>query len=379
MAGLVAAARARSVAFARERLQHLRTDLIIVAQAGLAAMLAWAVASRLVNNTESFFAPVVALGTVISSQTRRLGQTVQLVGGVVLGIAVGELFIVLIGTGFWQMGVSVVLAVAVAIVIKGGPTVMFQAGSSAVLIATFPPATDIEFPRMINAAVGAAVGLAVVIVFFPLHPLRAVRRAVSPTMTALADRLTGSAEALSARDSARAQSELDRFGEVEPQLIRLRDAVQQAREVVSLAPIRWSRRQAFGQYERTVDHLERAAHNCQPLIRRAVTLIEDNEPTPDHLPAAIRELGAAVRLLHHEFDSGRTPARTREMVLSAVRDAGEAYANGVGFSGSVVVAQVRTASTDLLRATGVEDAEANRMVRRAVGVKTIARTNLPPA
>jgi hypothetical protein len=39
----------------------------------------------------------------------------------------------------------------------------------------------------------------------------------------------------------------------------------------------------------------------------------------------------------------------------------------IGFSGGVVVAQVRSAATDLLRASGVDFAEAPRLVRRAAG------------
>jgi len=50
-----------------------------------------------------------------------------------------------------------------------------------------------------------------------------------------------------------------------------------------------------------------------------------------------------------------------------VTEAAKAYAEGVGFSGGVVVAQVRTTATDLLRATGVDFAEAPRLVRRAAG------------
>lgn len=367
-------------AFTRARLHHLMTDWVVVAQAGLAVTLAWTLSSRILHSTEPIFAPVVALGTVVSSQSRRLGQTVQLIAGVVLGIAVGELFIVFIGIGFWQVGLSVMLAVALAIVLKGGTTVMFQAGSSAVLIATAPPATDIEFPRVLNGAIGAAVGLAVVIVFLPLHPVRVVRRAMFPTIEGLADRLSGCAHALTSRDAARAQSELQWFTEVGPQFNRLHTTVEGAREVVSLAPIRWPRRQAFERYERAIGQLERAVDNCQSLVRRTVTLIDDAEPTPECLVTAVNHLSDAVRLLDRDFDQEQGAATgTREMALSAVRDAGEAYAEGVGFSGGVVVAQIRAASTDLLRAIGIEHDEANRMVRRAVGAKARARTNLPQA
>jgi uncharacterized membrane protein YgaE (UPF0421/DUF939 family) len=375
---LITTARTRGPGLGRERLRHLRTNLILLAQAGLAAGLAWLVATKILHTREPVFAPTIALGAVVSSQAQRLRRTAQLVGGVILGVAVGELFILFIGTGYWQVALSVVLAVGLAVSVKGGGTLMYQAGSTAILIAALPPGSHVEFPRLTNAAIGGLVGLTVVILFLPLNPLRAVRRAVSPALASLADRLAGSAHALAAKDAGRAQSELDQIQDMGPQLSRLHDAVEEAREVVSLAPIRWPRRQSFERYERAADHVEHAVRNCQPLIRRTVTLIQDNEPTPERLVAAVGHLGDAARLFHQEFDARQAPKKTQDMALCAVSEAGEAYAEGVGFSGSVVVAQVRTTSTDLLRAAGVGDKDANRMVRRAVGVKTRSRTNLPP-
>jgi uncharacterized membrane protein YgaE (UPF0421/DUF939 family) len=374
---LVAAVRTRGPGLGRERLRHLRANLIVLAQAGLAAGLAWIAATDLLHNREPVFAPTIALGAVVASQAQRLVRTIQLIGGVVLGVAVGEFFILLVGPGFWQIALSVMLAVGLAVAVKGGSSLMYQAGSTAILIAALPPSTNVEFPRLTNAATGGVIGLAVVILFLPLNPLRAVRRAVTPALASLADRLTGSADALAAKDAGRAQSELDRLGELGPQLGRLRDIVDEARELVSLAPIRRPRRPDFERYARAAEHVDHVVRNCQPLIRRTVTLIEDNEPAPERLVTAVCQLGTAVRLLGDEFAAKQTPARTRQATLNAVRDAGEAYAQGVGFSGGVVVAQVRTTSTDLLRATGVEFKDANRMVRRAVGVKTRAQTNLP--
>ena len=92
------------------------------------------------------------------------------------------------------------------------------------------------------------------------------------------------------------------------------------------------------------------------------------------LPAAIHLLGDAVELLRHEWAKGVEPIATRERALRAVTEAWRAYGEGVGFSGGVVVAQVRTTVSDLLRATGVEHAEAPRMVRRAVGWDGRARS-----
>ncbi|GAB3951903.1 hypothetical protein GCM10027614_54710 [Micromonospora vulcania] len=107
--------------------------------------------------------------------------------------------------------------------------------------------------------------------------------------------------------------------------------------------------------------------NTGTLIRRSVTLIEDDEPVPDPMPDAIRHLAESVRLLKHEFSVGEDPQKARERSLRAVSEAGRAYGAGVGFSGSVVIAQVRTTASDLLVASGIEQEEANRCIRDAFG------------
>jgi hypothetical protein len=43
------------------------------------------------------------------------------------------------------------------------------------------------------------------------------------------------------------------------------------------------------------------------------------------------------------------------------------YRAGLGFSGDVVVAQIRTMASDLLLASGVPRPEMERAIRRAVG------------
>ena len=103
------------------------------------------------------------------------------------------------------------------------------------------------------------------------------------------------------------------------------------------------------------------------LIRRVLTALGDGEPVPPVLPGSIKLLGDAVDLLRQEWAKGAEPVATRERALRAAAESGQAYDEGVGFSGGVVVAQVRTTVTDLLRATGIEYAEAPRLVRRAVG------------
>ena len=123
------------------------------------------------------------------------------------------------------------------------------------------------------------------------------------------------------------------------------------------------------------------------MSRRADTALGDDEPIPAVLAVSVGLLGDAVDLLRQEWARGVEPVAARERALRAAAECGQAYEEGVGFSGGVIVAQVRTAATDILRASGVDYAEAPRLVRRAVGRphsgrrRTTSRTGLshPPA
>ncbi|MCW3816369.1 hypothetical protein ONA91_18145 [Micromonospora sp. DR5-3] len=243
---------------------------------------------------------------------------------------------------------------------------MTQAGGTAVLIATLTPATpDLELPRTINALVGGLVGMFVVLVLAPLNPLRTVRRVADPTLDLFARQITASAEALACGDAPRAEEVLDRMRDAESELDRLDEAISAAHEVVRLSPVRWRRRRTLDAYRRGAEHMDRAFRNSRALVRRIGTTLRSREPVPPDLPAAVERFGEAIRLLHREFLDAREPVQARERVLAAVRHAGAACRQDIGFSGTIVVSQLRTAANDLLRATGVPQDEARRLVRRA--------------
>ena len=86
------------------------------------------------------------------------------------------------------------------------------------------------------------------------------------------------------------------------------------------------------------------------------------------MPDAVQDLAESVRLLLQEFGAGKPePQQAREQALRAVASAGRAYAEGVGLSGSVVIAQVRTTASEVIRATGLNQEQANQLIRQAFG------------
>ncbi|PSK65496.1 hypothetical protein B0E53_02553 [Micromonospora sp. MH33] len=160
--------------------------------------------------------------------------------------------------------------------------------------------------------------------------------------------------ALSGRHAEAARRARDRLRQNKDELQALSEAVEGAREATTLSPLHWHRRRSpLNQYARAAEPIDRSMRNSGTLIRRSVTLIEDDEHVPSAMPRAVRALAEAVRALRHEFAAGTEPQAAREQALRAVCEAGQASRDGVGFFGSVVVAQLRTTVSDLLATSGL--------------------------
>ncbi|MFI6760159.1 aromatic acid exporter family protein [Micromonospora sp. NPDC050417] len=357
----------------RDRVRQIEINLMIAVQAGVAAALSWGIAHEVLNTPQPVFAPAAAVGTIASSTGQRLHRTVALIAGVAVGIGVGDGLMLIAGRGPWQLGVIVTLAVIGAILISGRGVLLAQAGGTAVLIAALSPTVgELEYPRFVDALIGGGVGLVVVLLLLPFNPRRIVQRAASYPIEELARQLSLTAQAMRARDPAAIGRAVDGFGAIESDLVNLKAAVEGAKEVVQFAPARWHRRQTLALFTQGAEHMDNAVWSSRGLARRAVSLVADGEPLPDCLPVAVDRLADAVRLLHDEFRHGRVPDEARRRVLRAVHDASQGYDHGVALSGAAVVAQVRSAATDLLQATGVDREDANKLVREA------ARTTATP-
>ncbi|GAA0384879.1 aromatic acid exporter family protein [Micromonospora gifhornensis] len=369
MSGRAARLRARAAGAARERWQRLRALAVVVVQTSVAAAVSWAVASRAIGNPEPVFAPISAVITLGISTGQRYRRAVELVFGVALGIAVGDGLIWFIGTGGWQIGVAVALAMGAAVVAGGTAAVVGQSAASAVLIATLTPPTEgIYFSRVVDALIGGVVALVVMAVLLPVNPLTVVSRVAKPALGVLIDGLCGAARGLREQDDGPAHDALVLLSEGEDKLGAFHEILPEGQEAATMAPLRWHARNALRQYLDAAEYIERSIRNARVLARRTVTLLRDGEPSPPQLAESVAALAEAAKVIRRDLRRGRAPQEAVDLLCGAVREASAAYRQGVGFSGSVVVAQVRAIATDLLGTTGLTHDEADREVRRAGGL-----------
>jgi uncharacterized membrane protein YgaE (UPF0421/DUF939 family) len=347
-----------------QRLDDLRAVAINLFLAAAAATLAWLVAKEFFNDRSAFFAPVAAILTLGLTVGQRGRRAVEIAAGVTLGIGIADLLVLLLGSGTWQLGVIVLLAMSAAVLAGGGVLFVNQAAVSAVLVVTLSAQNGFNGTRVLDAFIGAGIAL-LANALIPSNPMRMVRAEADPLLRGLAEALSKTADALEGHDIDLARDALARARGLDPQLAALRDALVAGRETTMLAPSRRQERAALDPYGRAVEQIDHAVRNSRVLARRVISAIEQDDRVPESAIIAIRALaGAAPSLSSYLSDPGSVEEVER-VVLDAAASATAALEVTGNLSANVIVGQVRAISVDLLGALGVEGEEAREAVRQA--------------
>lgn len=353
--------RAEAAARSRAGLERRRESLLVSARpilhTAVAASLAWLAATELLGHSQPFFAPVAAVITLGLSLGQRRRRALEVAFGVAVGILVADLLVFVIGTGTWQVGVVTALAMSAALLLGGGSLLVSQAATSAVLVSTLqPPHDGISLARFLDALTGGAVGLAVATLLLPVDPVHLVRRAVQPLLEQLAAALELAADAVDRRDP-----ELAELAQVEARAIALarpREALAAARDSIRLTLRPHRHRQRVARYAEIVAALELAVNNVRVMARGVGRALALEDATPPQLATALRSLAEAVRALEAE-----DPDAARRAALHAAEDANAVLEETGNMSALHIVGQLRSTAVDLMRAAGVEHAEAVSGVR----------------
>ena len=363
---LIEEAAERSRLSARARAERLRDAGRSILQATLAATLAWLVATEIVGHADPFFAPVSAMITLGLTQGERGRRAVEVVLGVTLGIAIADLLVIELGTGWWQLALVVSLSMSIALLLGSAQLFAQQAAVSAALVATLQPPDDgVSFARAVDALLGGGIALAISALVLPAHPGRIVREAAAPVLAELAGVLDDVAAALAARDREDAQAALARGRQIDELARNLDEALVVGRETAWLAPPRRRLLGTVDTYAEAATQIDLAVRNVRVLARGARRAIDLEENIPPEVAESLRELAAAVRGLGEALDD---PERAEAVRGPALRAAGKAtlvLQRTGNMSVTVIVGQVRSTAVDLLRGSGMSYDEAADAVRGA--------------
>jgi uncharacterized membrane protein YgaE (UPF0421/DUF939 family) len=314
----------------------------------VAAATAWWVASALLGHQRPFFAPVaavVALGVSYAARLRRVGEVVA---GVALGVAVGDVFVLLAGTGTWQIALVIAVAMSLAVLLNAGPMLITQAGVQAAIVTTLVPATAAGLDRWLDAVVGGAVALVAAAVV-PTSPLRRPRRLAAGLLDDLADVLMAAANSARHRDPARAGKALQRARQTQTSLDELSDAAQEGLDVLQVSPFRRRHRRGVQDIWSIAEPLDRGV---RAVLRAVVSATPQAEPLPAALLDLVEQLSSACALLATDLAAER-PLDDALDALDAVAHSSATVPRS-SLPGDVILAQVQSTVVDLLQVAGLD-------------------------
>jgi uncharacterized membrane protein YgaE (UPF0421/DUF939 family) len=365
-APLIEEAAERSRVSVRTRLDRLRLSWRSILQAGIAAGLAWVIATDVFGHKQPFFAPVAAIITLGLTISQRGRRAVEVALGVAVGIAVGDLLVLGIGVGAAQLALVVMLAMSIAMFLGSGQMMATQAAVSAALVATIqPPTNGVTFARFLDALAGGTVALVVSGLVLPANPVRMVQQAAKPVLEELAATLDDIAATILERDRGRAERALLRARAMDQLLERFADAVNVSRETTRFAPPRRRFRGQVQDYADAAGRIDLAVRNVRVLARGAIRAVRLDDNMPPQTAEAVRELAAAARAFAAALEHSADYSEVRAAALRAAATATLVLESTGNLSVSVVVGQVRSTATDLLAATGMSHDDASEAVTRA--------------
>ena len=329
---------------------RLRGRMLPIVQNAIAAVAAWWLAVLLLPDPRPAFAAIAAVIAVGITHGQRAGRALQLVGGVVLGITVATLLISVIGTGAWQIGVLVVLAMGAAVALGGGELLVVESAVSAILLVAIDrtAAEGFEPNRILEGIIGGAVALVVSSLLFPPDPALAPGRAAQAMFVELGRALERIASALEGRDTEAAERALVDARRIDEMMRSVELEVSTGRETARYTPPRRSARTQLDRYARSMPQVDYAVRNTRVLARHTLSLVRDREQVPEELAAAVRDLSSSVWELAAAYDAPSHAEPARRLARQAA--AGVAAIPEASSELVLVRGQVRSAAADLVRA-----------------------------
>lgn len=358
-----------------KRVRRLGLSLVPILQCSLAGGLAWFIAFDLLHHPRPFFAPIAAVSSLGLVLAKRWRRSIELIGGVLIGIIVGDLVISVIGSGPWQIGVVVAVAMAAAVVLDGAPMITNQAGASAVLVATLlPPGDAAGYERAVDAIVGGGVAL-VIGALVPFNPAHRARRDAATLLATLRDLSRDLARALADEDDDAVYRVLARARATQDQVDSMFSNMRAGREVGWISPLYWFERSRLEKIAATGEPLDNAVRNFRICARRALGLTQRGvsvEPAVLNLVAALPDGFEVLRRLMLAEPGGspdgadaarelRTIVRRARPAINDTRKLIEA--GGGDVSEIALLVELRSLLVDMLMVAGLKRESAIAQLR----------------
>jgi uncharacterized membrane protein YgaE (UPF0421/DUF939 family) len=339
----------------RARAGRLQAKSWQIAQCAVAAGVAWFIAADLFGHPTPFFAPVAAVVALGTSYGQRLRRVIEVTVGVAVGVFLADLLVVWLGSGGWQIGLIVALAMSSAFLLGGGQLFVTQAAVQSIVIAGLAAGPSQAFTRWTDALIGGAVALVAATVV-PAAPLRRPREQAAVVVRKIAALLRAAGEVMSDGEADRALELLADARSTDYLIRELQDAADEGLSVVESSPFRVRHRAGLRKMAELVDPLDRALRSTRVLVRQTAVAAYHRRSVPRSYAQLALDLADAADVVADELAGNRMATAAQSALLAVAAATGRVERTDV-LAAEAVLAQLRSVVVDLLMVTGMDQLE----------------------
>lgn len=272
-----------------------------VVKSAVATIAAWLISGWLIPGPVPVFGAIAALLTVQPSISASFGRGVERTVGVIAGVVVASAIGIIIGSGSWAIALAIICALLLAWALRTTPGTANQVAISAMLVLALGTATPFyALDRVIETALGAAIGLIVNVALVPPLALEPARERVA----LLADGAAGALDRLgtglvSGQNDESLTALLTQARDLRGSVAQAESALAEARDSIALNP-------RARRVSTDVDALAAEVHRLSAIVTQLIGMTRAFVDDYDDTIAGDRQVAAIADQLHRAAHDVRT-------------------------------------------------------------------------
>lgn len=336
-------------------------SLLPIIQIVAAATGSYAIAHFLLGHPTPLLAATVTISTLGFVRDARPARVLESALGIVIGIAVSELVLLLVGHGVWQIAFALFITLLAARLLSASNAFAVAAGVQSMIVLILPQPAGGPFQRTIDGLIAGAVALLVTAII-PRDPRRLARREAKRVFAVFTESLAALATALNSADEPAAQTALERLRATQPLIDGWAASLDSARAIARISPFLRRHGEELDAQARMQLGMDLATRNLRVIARRIDFLVRDEIARPA-IGSLIASITTSVVLLGQSIDDPVLGDNARAGLTGIAANLHPTTVIGqAGVTDSAVILMLRPMLVDLLVAAGLDEAKARAVL-----------------
>lgn len=335
-------------------LARVSESFIAIAQIVIAAMVGYSIAHFGLSHATPIFAVTVTIASLGFSRDARIRRVFETAVGMVVGIALSEVSLLLIGIGVPQMALVLFIALLTARFLSNNAAFALTVGLQAMLVYIAPTPDGGAFVRSLDGLIGGLTAL-LFTAFLPRNPIGMAAKDAGKLFVVFLDSVDALARAVRVADVKTVDAALVRVRRSQPLVDNWKLSLDSAVSVSRISPFMKKHRGELSDQMRLMRGMDLATRNLRVVVRRVDFLIRDGVARP-YLADLFEQISEATAVLAKGLEGPDALNEAKQMLIKIIHQLDpKKFGIADQLREASVLLLLRPLLIDLLSAAGMSD------------------------